>query len=146
MKNRILALAVTVLSIISIQAQQTRIITDPQEKFKEAKEYFQKEHYSLAYPLFKELQQASKETDYINDPLVVQEINYYTTVLSLKQNEERAEAQAINYIELEKNNARVQQMNFIWENSIIARKNLPMPQDIMRTQASPTSAIVKLLI
>src|SRR5215510_2516331 len=112
MKNRILAFSATVISVVSLNAQQTRIFTDPQEKFKEAKELYQKEQYSLAYPLFKELQQASKETNYINDPLVTQEINYYTTVLALKQNEERAEAKAIEFIELEKNNPRVQQMNY----------------------------------
>src|SRR5258705_7023422 len=112
MKNRSIALIATVISVFSLNAQQTRIFTDPQEKFKEAKEYYQKEQYSLAYPLFKELQQASKETNYINDALVTQEINYYTTVLALKQNEGRAEENALEYIELEKNNPRVQQMNF----------------------------------
>lgn len=112
MKNRIIASVTAVISVFSLQAQQTRIYTDPQEKFKEAKEYYQKDQYSLAYPLFKELQQALRETDLINDALMTQEINYYTTVLSLKQNEDRAEARAIDYVELEKNNARVQQMNF----------------------------------
>jgi len=112
MKNRSIALVATIISVISLQAQETRIFTDPQEKFKEAKEYYQKEQYSLAYPLFKELQQAAKETNYINNPLVMQEVNYYTTALSLKQNEDRAEATALDYIELEKNNPRVQQMNF----------------------------------
>ncbi len=112
MKNRSIALVATVFSVFSLHAQQTRIFTDPQEKFKEAKEYYQKDQYSLAYPLFKELQQALRETDLVNDPIMVQEINYYTTVMSLKQNEDRAEAKAINYIELEKNNPRVQQMNF----------------------------------
>ena len=112
MKNRIIALVAAVISVFSLPAQQTRIYTDPQEKFKEAKEYYQKDQYSLAYPLFKELQQALKETDLINDALMTQEVNYYTTVLSLKQNEDRAEARAIDYIELEKNNPRVQQMNF----------------------------------
>ena len=112
MKNRIIASVAAVISVFSLQAQQTRIYTDPQEKFKEAKEYYQKDQYSLAYPLFKELQQALRETDLINDALMTQEVNYYTTVLSLKQNEDRAEARAIDYIELEKNNARVQQMNF----------------------------------
>jgi TolA-binding protein len=113
MKNYSLGLLITFLSLTSaIQAQQTRLFTDPQEKFKEARELFQKEQYTLAYPLFKELQQAMTETDRINDALLTQEINYYTTVLSLKQNEERAEETAIAFIELEKNNARVQQMNF----------------------------------
>ena len=112
MKNRSIALVATVISVFSLNAQQTLIFKDPQEKFKEAKEYYQKEQYSLAYPLFKELKQASKETNYINDALVTQEINYYTTVLALKQNEGRAEETAMDFIELEENNARVQQMNF----------------------------------
>ena len=97
---------------ISATAQQTRIYSDPEEKFKEAKEYFQKEEYSLAYPMFKELQQSVRETDKINNVTTVQEINYYTIACALKQNEGRAEEMAKNYIDLEKNNARVQQMNF----------------------------------
>ena len=97
---------------ISATAQQTRFYSDPEEKFKEAKEYFQKEEYSLAYPMFKELQQSVRETDKINNVTTVQEINYYTIACALKQNEGRAEEMAKNYIDLEKNNARVQQMNF----------------------------------
>jgi tetratricopeptide (TPR) repeat protein len=97
---------------ISATAQQTRFYSDPEEKFKEAKEYFQKEEYNLAYPMFKELQQSLRETDKINNVTTVQEINYYTIACALKQNEGRAEEMAKNYIDLEKNNARVQQMNF----------------------------------
>ena len=46
------------ISIISssLIAQQTLFINDPQATFKQAKEYFQKEYYSLAYPLFRDLQ------------------------------------------------------------------------------------------
>jgi tetratricopeptide (TPR) repeat protein len=93
-------------------SQQAYNITDPQEKFNEAKEYFQKEQYNLAYPLLKELQQSIRETDRANNPVMVQEINYYTTVSGLKQNEGRAEKQAREYIDLVRNNARVQMMNF----------------------------------
>src|SRR5690606_8587794 len=80
--------------------------------FKEAKEYFQKEQYSLAYPLFKELQQGVRETDRINTSITVQEISYYYTTCALKQNESRAEEQALTYIANEKNNARVDMMHF----------------------------------
>ena len=111
MKNQSLLVLATLLSI-SVYSQQTRFYSDPDEKFKEAKEYFQKEQYSLAYPLFKELQQSVKETDKVNTAITVQEINYYTTVCALKQNEGRAEEIAQEYINLEKNNARTQQMNF----------------------------------
>jgi TolA-binding protein len=93
-------------------SQQAYNITDPQEKFNEAKEYFQKEQYNLAYPLLKELQQSIRETDRANNPVMVQEINYYTTVSGLKQNEGRAEKQAREYIDLVRNSARVQMMNF----------------------------------
>ena len=111
MKNQILVTLVFVITI-SANAQQSRFFFDPQEKFKEAKEYFQKEQYGLAYPLLKELQQSVKETDMINDANMVQEINYYTIVCALKQNETAAEEKAIEYITYEKNNPRVQGLNF----------------------------------
>ena len=111
MKNhRFLFLAI-ILST-SAFAQQTAFYSDPEAKFKEAKEYFQKEQYSLAYPLFKELRQDVRETDKANIPVTVQEINYYAIVCALKQNEGRAEDEALEYIDVQKNNARVQMMNF----------------------------------
>ena len=111
MKNpSFLVIAFLCSSILS--AQQTRFYTDPEEKFKEAKEYFQKEQYSLAYPLLKELRQSVRETDKVNRPVTVQEINYYATVCALKQNEGRAESEAREYIEVEKNVSRVEMMNY----------------------------------
>jgi TolA-binding protein len=111
MKNQTLFVVALFLNT-AIFSQQSRYYTDPQEKFKEAKEYFQKEQYSLAYPLLKELQQSVRETDKVNHTIIVQEINYYTTACALKQNESRAEEQAIDYIALEKNTARTQMMSF----------------------------------
>ena len=113
MKNKSF-LAIAILLSISAFSQQTRFYSDPPlvDKFKEAKEYFQKEEYSLAYPLFKELQQSLRETDKANNPITAQEINYYSIVCALKQNEGRAEQQAIEYIDLEKNVARTQMLSF----------------------------------
>jgi TolA-binding protein len=111
MKQQLLLVLATGGSIAGM-AQQTRYYNDPQEKFKEAKEYFQKEQYSLAYPLLKELYAGSRETDRVNYPVTTQELNYYTIVCALKQNEEVAETKAIDYIDLERNNARVQMMSY----------------------------------
>ncbi|MFI5187847.1 MAG: tetratricopeptide repeat protein [Chitinophagales bacterium] len=111
MKHYCMAI-VAILFSISVSAQQTRFYSDPEEKFKEAKEYFQKEQYSLAYPLLKELQESVRETDKVNNVIMVQEINYYTIACALKQNEGRAEEMARNYIDNEKNNARVEQLSF----------------------------------
>ena len=111
MKKPSIVLLAAIFSI-SISAQQTKIFDDPQETFKQAKEYFQKEQYSLAYPLLKELQQSIKERDKANDAIISQEIEYYTIVCALKQNENRAEENAKEFIDVEKNTARVQMMSF----------------------------------
>ena len=111
MKNQYLLIPAIFFSI-SVSAQQSRFYSDPEEKFKEAKEYYQKEQYSLAYPILKELQQSVQETDKANNPISVQEINYYTIACALKQNEGRAVEMATTYIDNEKNNSRVQQLNF----------------------------------
>lgn len=111
MKNQSFVV-IAILLNVSVSAQQTRFYSDPEEKFKDAKEYFQKEQYSLAYPLLKELKQSIRETDKANRPVTVQEINYYTIVCGLKQNEGRAEEEAQQFIDVEKNTARVQMMNF----------------------------------
>ncbi|HWC54021.1 MAG TPA: tetratricopeptide repeat protein, partial [Chitinophagaceae bacterium] len=106
--------AIAILLSISAFSQQTRFYSDPPlvDKFKEAKEYFQKEEYSLAYPIFKELQRSLESTDKVNNPVTAQEIGYYTIVCALKQNEGRAEQQALEYIDLEKNVARTEMMSF----------------------------------
>jgi len=93
-------------------AQKTYFFSDGQEKFNEAKEYFQKGQYNLAYPIFKELSQSLRETDRVNTPVVSQEIGYYTIASALMQNEGRAEGDALDYISLTKNNARVQMMSY----------------------------------
>jgi TolA-binding protein len=111
MKNLIILLIATFLSI-PVFSQQTRFYADPESVFKEAKEYFQKDQFSLAYPLFKELKQSVRETDKANTPITVQEINYYTTVCALKQGEGRAEMEAQEYIDIEKNTARTQMMSY----------------------------------
>ena len=100
MKKLLFLLTASAVSAV-VYSQQTAYYTDPATKFKEAKEYFQKEQYSLAYPLLKELKQDVRETDVVNRSVTVQEIGYYTTVCALKQGESRAEEQAIDYIDLE---------------------------------------------
>ena len=55
-------------------SQQTAFYSDPFTKFKEAKDYFQKEQYGLAYPLLKELKQSVRETDKANNPVTVQAV------------------------------------------------------------------------
>jgi TolA-binding protein len=93
-------------------AQQTFFITDPQASFKQAKEYFQKDDYSLAYPLFKELQSKLRETDKSNEALNYAEIRYYTIVCGLKQNDSSAVRDANDFVVIENNEARTEMLSF----------------------------------
>ena len=111
MKKLYLPLLLSAITTFSF-AQKTFFYDDAQGKFNEAKEYYQKGQYNLAYPIFKELQQSLTESDKVNTPVVAQEINYYTLASALMQNEERAEQEALNYITVTKNTARVQMMSF----------------------------------
>lgn len=111
MKNLSAVFSLCLLSLLS-SAQSTRFYQDPDARFKEAKAYFQKEQYSLAYPIFRELRQSLRETDRANNAITEQEVRYYTLVCGLKQNEGPAEPESISYIRAEKNNARTGQLSY----------------------------------
>jgi len=110
--KRIVCTALIAASVMFAEAQQTRFINDPEATLKLAKEYYQKESYSLAYPLFKELNLSLKDADRSNQSLNYQEIKYYTLVCALKQNEDGAVGPAMQYIDLDDNVARVEMMSF----------------------------------
>ncbi|MBA2328972.1 MAG: tetratricopeptide repeat protein [Flavisolibacter sp.] len=111
MKKLSLLTSLCLLFIFS-SAQQNYTYNQSQEKFNQAKEYFQKGQYNLASPIFKELQQSIKEPDRADRALQVQEIEFYAIASALQQNESRAEYDAKQYIDVTENNARVQMMNF----------------------------------
>lgn len=110
---RRIVIAIGCLAVIhSADAQQTSFFTDPQRGFKQAKEYFQKEQYSLAYPIFKELSHQLREPDRTGQSLNYQEIRYYTLVCGLRQNEKNALNDAIEFVDLDDNSSRVELMSF----------------------------------
>ena len=105
-------------------AQQTRFLNDDQKNFHQAKEYFQREQYSLAYPLLKDLSLQQRETDRSNNAINYQEIKFYTIVCGLKQNEEGAEGKARDFINLEDNEARVDMMSLSFGRILFPPKGL----------------------
>jgi len=78
----------------AVCAQPTHVITDPEKKYKEAKEFFVKEQYALAYPLIRELKMnypanTASDHTYIND-----DIEYYFIACQLKLMQASAENEA----------------------------------------------------
>lgn len=112
MKKITVIAALTAFFAYSSSAQQTAFLNDPENTFKQAKEYFQREQYSLAYPLLKDIELQQRETDRSNKAINYGEVRYYTIVCGLKQNEKGAVEKAQEFIDLEENQARVEMMSF----------------------------------
>lgn len=100
------------LTVLAASSQQTRYLNDPELTLKQAKEYYRQEYYSLAYPLFKDLNRQLREADRSNQALHYQEIKYYTIVCALKQNESSAVVAAKEFVNMQDNAARVAMMHF----------------------------------
>lgn len=91
-----------------MHAQSNKVTNDPDAAFKQAKEMIQQEKYSLAYPLFKSLA-ASPINSSI--PATVQiEAQYYAIICGLQLNDPSAVTQAIDFIELEHHEPRIEMM------------------------------------
>ncbi len=94
------------------QAQQTLFLNDPQASYKQAQEYYQKEYYSLAYPIFKGLEQDQANRLQPNPDFEYQNIHYYTLVCSLNQDDSASVLPALQFVHQEKNAARSEMLSF----------------------------------
>src|ERR1700761_2987269 len=111
MKNTVLSFFVILLCSSSF-AQQTHYYDDPQASFRQAKEFFEHDYYSLAYPIFRDLKYSLRETDRSNNTVEYQDVKYYYLVCALEQNDKIAVAAAQDYIDLENNAPRVAMISF----------------------------------
>lgn len=111
MKRPIVLLTIMLAAVIA-RSQGTAYFTDPKSTYKQAKEYFQQEHYALAYPLFLGLQQELTSLNTSTDIISSQEIRFYTIVCQLKQDQSAAERPASDFVYNERNTALSQKMAF----------------------------------
>ncbi len=103
----------TLLSFVFLfylcHAQSTKVYNDPDADFKQAKELYQQQKFSLAYPLFEKLYLDNARTS--NIPISVQtEAKYYSIVCRLQLNDVTAVAAANDFINLEHNAPRIEMM------------------------------------
>lgn len=108
-KAGLLPLAMLLLG--TTQAQYTKANDDPDANFKLAKELYQKEQFSLAYPMFKMLYGENKPSSSI--PVTIQtESKYYSIVCGLQLNDATAEQAAKEFIYLEHHAPRIEMMSY----------------------------------
>lgn len=103
-------------------AQATKINNDPAALFKQAKEYFQNNEYSLAYPVFKNLQNPQYGAT-LNDATIREEIKFYTIACELYLKNSAAASQAAEFISLETTTPLVQMMSFYLAEYLFEQKN-----------------------
>lgn len=97
--------------LFSAQAQYTMVNNDVDANFKLAKEYYLKEQYSLAYPIFKNLySNGVSKSNY--STTVNLETKFYYIVCGLHLNDATALPKASEFIALEHNEPRIQMMSF----------------------------------
>jgi TolA-binding protein len=94
------------------EAQQTFWLTDPQATYKQAQEYYQKQYYSLAYPIFKELEQDQAARPQLYESFNYENVHYYNLVCSLNQDDSTAVSPAEIYIERDDNAARTEMLAY----------------------------------
>ncbi len=119
------SLLFVILFCSSSFAQQTHYFDDPQAGYKQAKEFFQNDYYSLAYPIFKELKYSLRETDRSNNSVEYEDVKYYYLVCALEQNDKTAVADAENFIDVENNAPRVGMLSFHLAEYYFRQKQYP---------------------
>ena len=87
MKSRLPFILALLFLTGKVSAQQTMALNDPQQVFWQAREHFQQERYSLAYPLFRSLQRALTDADRAAARVKADEIDFYTTACALQRQE-----------------------------------------------------------
>lgn len=113
MQKRLILTTIALASFVAgAKAQQSAVNTDPQAAYKEAKQYFQNEQFSLAYPVFRELSQTMRSTDKSNNGIEYDDIHFYTIACRLLQNENSAADEARNFIDLNYNPSLKERMSF----------------------------------
>lgn len=100
------------LMLTSVSAQPTHVVTDVERQFKEGKELFVKQQYSLAYPLFQSLKQQLADNQQSNHTYYNDDLTYYYVVCRLKLQLPVAEEEANHYIGWVNNTPRMQLMSY----------------------------------
>lgn len=112
MMVRILLFGTLLICSLGTKSQQTRIYTDPQLRFQEAKGLYHNGQYNLAYPIFRDLQNQKGKDIPSNDRIAHEELEFYTIATGLKRNEASAEKQAQLFVRLAGNAPLQQKMSF----------------------------------
>ena len=110
--NRFLFLIFLIAVSFTGFSQANFNVTDPERDFKEAKDFFIKEQFALAYPLLKDLKLKYPENTTSSHTYLNQDVNYYFIVCALALDQQVAEEEAKSFISVVNNEPRQQIMSY----------------------------------
>lgn len=111
-KQKIALLLFAAVVSLTAFAQPTHAVTDPEKRYKEAKELFVRGQFALAYPLFAELKSAAPANTISDYTYLYDDVSYYYIVCQLKLQHTIAEQQARQYIDVVSNEPRRQLLSY----------------------------------
>ena len=111
-KQKITLLLTTAVLSFSAFSQPTHAITDPEKRFKDAKELFVRDQFALAYPLFAALKSEHPDNMVSNHTYLNDDVNYYYTACQLQLQQPTAEQDAKHFIDVVSNEPRKELMSY----------------------------------
>lgn len=112
MKKMWTVFSLTAASIFFAHAQPTLPVTDPEAKFKEARELFMQGHYALAYPLLVSLKANLPDQTIGDQAYLNEDVNYYYIACRLRMDQATADREARQFISRTTNEPRRQMLSY----------------------------------
>ena len=145
-KQKIALLLFAAIISLPVFAQPTHAVTDPEKKYKDAKELFVREQFALAYPLFAELRAANPDNTASDHAYLNEDVNYYYIVCELKLQQPVAEQEARHYINVVSNEPRRQLLSYHLAKYYFLKEDSIMPLHITKGQDWRIWPMMKLLM
>ncbi|MEJ0080210.1 MAG: hypothetical protein WDM78_04445 [Puia sp.] len=114
------------------------LVNRSQATYKQAQEYYQKQYYSLAYPIFKELEQDQASRPQLYESFNFENVHYYNLVCSLNQDDSTAVHPAETFIERDDNAARTEMLAYYLAEYYFRHGNYDAALKLMKVPALKT--------
>src|ERR1700712_4178716 len=92
--KRIILPALFLATSVMAFGQNTKIYTDPDQKYLQARQDFYEQHYGIAYPMFQEIKKEQTSANINNNYLRTQEVDFYNVACALMLREDGADLRA----------------------------------------------------
>lgn len=110
--KRTLLSALLISHSVFLFAQQTKITTDPDQAFLQARTDFYAQQYGLAYPVFQKMKKEQTASSEVNNYLRSQELDFFNIASALMLREEGADLRAKNFMTETNNSVLEPQLNY----------------------------------